>query len=133
MSDDLAGSGLFGPRGLEPGEKVPNQLRILAMQENLGNLVAVHRPATRLARLALKDARVYRYDKGFVVDNARGGMGLFRWEQCAVAAKSGSWLVTRADGPKFQVTKHWSEHRELGEAIEQAVARARPAAAPGAD
>jgi len=129
MSDDLAGLG--GPRGLAPGEKVPNQLRILAMQENLGNLLSVHRPATRLARLTLKQARVYVYDKGFVVADGRGGTGLFRWEQCAVAAKSGSWLVTRADGPRFPVTKHWTEHEALGRAIEQAVARARPAESSG--
>lgn len=132
MSDELAGLGdLGGPRGLAPGEKVPMQLRVLAMRENLGNLHAVHRPATRLARLALKQARVYLYDKGFVVDNGHGGTGLFRWEHSAVTAKPDRWLVTRADGPKFQVTKHWTEHQALGRAIEQAVARARPADSAG--
>ncbi|WP_034268154.1 hypothetical protein [Actinospica robiniae] len=129
MSDELAGLG--GPRGLAPGEKVPNQLRILAMQENLGNLLSVHRPATRLGRLALKESRVYLYDKGLVADNGRGGMGLFRWEHCAVAAKSGGWLVTRADGPKFAVTKHWTEHQALGLAAERAVAQARSAESSG--
>jgi hypothetical protein len=129
MSDELAGLG--GPRGLEPGEKVPNQLRILAMQENLGALISVHRPATRLARLALKQARVYLYAKGFVLDDGRGGMGLFRWERSAVAAKSDGWLVTRADGPRFQVGRMWTDHRELGAAIEQAVARAASADAGG--
>jgi hypothetical protein len=124
MNDDLGLEGLGGPRGLAPGEKVPNPLRILAAKENLGNLTSVHRPATRLGRLALKQARVYRYDRGFVLDNGRGGLGLFRWEQSAVTAKGESWLVTRADGAEFQVTKHWSEHRELGGAVAQAVARA---------
>ena len=124
MTDELAGLG--GPRGLAPGEKVPTQLRILAMQENLGNLISVHRPATRLARLALKEARVYLYDKGFVVADGRGGTGLFRWEHSAVSvkAKSAAWLVTRADGPRFQATKHWTDHQDLGRAIEQAVAGA---------
>lgn len=128
MSDELAGLGdLGGPRGLGPGEKVPNQLRILAAHENLGRLISVHRPGTRLARIALKEARVYLYDKGFVVADGRGGTGLFRWEQCAVAGKPGNRVVSRADGPKFQVTKHWTDHEELGQAIEQAVAQAREA------
>lgn len=128
MSDELAGLGdLGGPRGLGPGEKVPNQLRILAAHENLGRLISVHRSSTRLARIALKEARVYLYDKGFVVADGRGGTGLFRWEQCEVTGKPGSWVVSRADGPKFQVTKHWTDHEELGQAIEQAVAQAREA------
>ena len=129
MSDELGGLG--GPRGLAPGEKVPNQLRILAMKENLGNLLSVHRAGSRIARLALKESRVYLYDKGLVVDNGRGGMGLFRWEQCTVAAKSGSWLVTRADGPKFAVTKHWTDHQALGLALERAVAQAHSAESSG--
>ncbi|MBR7836183.1 hypothetical protein KDL01_23095 [Actinospica durhamensis] len=127
MNDELgpgAVGDLGGPRGLEPGEKVPNQLRILAMQENLGHLHSVHRPATRLGRLAFKQARIYLYDKGFVFANGRGGTNLFRWEQAAVTSRGGNWLVTRADGPKFQVTKHWTDHQALGAAIEQGVARA---------
>lgn len=106
-------------------------MRVLAMEENLGNLHSVHRPATRLARLALKQARVYLYDKGFAVDGGRGRTGLFRWEHSTVATKSGSWLVTRTDGPRFQVTKHWTEHQALGEAIEQGVARAHEAGPTG--
>ncbi len=123
MSDELGVGDLGGPRGLEPGEKVPTQLRILAMQENLGNLLSVHRPATRLARLALKQARIYLYDKGFVLADAHGGTSLFRWEQCTVTAKGDGWLVSSATGPKFQVTKHWTDHQALGAAIEQSVAR----------
>jgi hypothetical protein len=55
-------------------------------------------------------------------------MGLFRWEQATVVPRSGAWLVTRADGPKFQVTKHWTDHEELGRAIEQGVGRSGAAA-----
>jgi hypothetical protein len=122
MSDDL--ESLSGPRGLAPGEKVPNPLRILAMQENLGRLHAVHRPATRLARLTLKEARIYLYDKGLVISSARGTLALYRWEQCTVVQKAGTWLVSSANRAKVPLTKHWTEYEELGRAVEQAVAQA---------
>jgi hypothetical protein len=122
MSDDLEDLG--GPRGLEPGEKVPNALRILAMRENLGHLHAVYRPATRLARLTLKEARIYRYDKGLVLASGRGTSDPFRWEQCTVQKRAGGCLLTRQDGAKLQLTKHWTEYEELGRAVEQAVAQA---------
>ena len=117
-------SSLGGPRGLAPGEKVPTQLRILAMNENLGNLHSVHSPATRMARFALKSSRIYLFDKGFVVSNGRGGLGLFRWEHCKVTEQAGTWLVTRTDGPKLRLTKHWTEHAELGRAIAAGAAAA---------
>jgi hypothetical protein len=126
MSEELDRefAGLSGPRGLGPGEKVPNELRILAMRENLGNLISVHRPATRFARLAFRSGRVYLYDKAFVVA-IRGAGGLFRWDQCTVNARGGRvWTVRRLDGRHFHATKHWSDHEELGRAIEHGVTRA---------
>jgi hypothetical protein len=100
-----------------PTEPVPNQLRILAAQENLGNLVSIHRPATWLARLALKGSRVYLYDKGFVLSNGRGALGLFLREQVTVSEKAGTWLVTRQDGARFRLTRHWTDYRELGQRL----------------
>lgn len=115
MSDDL--SGLGGPTGLGPGEKVPNQLRILAAQENLGNLISVHRPATRLTRLLLKGSRIYRYDKGLVISNGRGGFSLFDWEHSTAEEKGGTWLLARNDGARFRLTRHWTGYEELGRAL----------------
>lgn len=131
MSEEIEGLG--GPLGLAPGEKVPNQLRILAMQENLGNLRSVHRPATRIARLALKEARIYLFDKGVVVANGRGAMGLFRWEQVTVEQKGGAWLVTGPDKARIQFTKHWTDYELLGRTAQQAAARAAAQAEPPAD
>ena len=107
MTDELNG----------PTEPVPNQLRILAAQENLGNLVSIHRPATWLARRALKDSRVYLYDKGFVLANGRGALGLFLHGQVTVSEKAGTWLVTRQDGARFRLTRHWTDYRKLGERL----------------
>ena len=104
MTDELNG----------PTEPVPNQLRILAAQENLGNLVSIHRPATRLARFALKASRVYLYDQGFVLSNGRGALGLFRWDQVTATEKAGTWLVIRQDGARFRLTRQWTDHEELG-------------------
>jgi hypothetical protein len=98
-------------------EPVPAQLRILAAQENLGNLISIHRPATWLARLILKDSRVYLFDQGFVLSNGRGALGLFRSEQVTVTAKAGTWLVTRSDGARFRLTRHWTDYRELGQRL----------------
>lgn len=115
MNDDL--SGLSGPIGLGPGEKVPNQLRILAAQENLGNLVSIHRPATRLTRFVLKGSRIYLYDKGIVLSNGRGSLSLFDWERTSVEQKGGAWLVTRRDGARFRLTRHWTDYAVLGRAL----------------
>lgn len=117
MSDDQPRSlnDLNGPNG--PSEPVPNQLRILAAQENLGNLISIHRPATRLARLVLKGSRVYLYDKGFVLSDGRGSLGLFPADQVTVTEKAGTWLIARQDGARFRLTRHWSDYRALGERL----------------
>ncbi|HEX4788171.1 MAG TPA: hypothetical protein VH372_06885 [Actinospica sp.] len=133
MSDELSG-GPDTPSGLEPGEKVPNELRILASGESLGVLRSVHRPATRMARFALRSARVYRYDRGLVMANGRGGLGLYRYDQITVLERGGSWFVHRADDVLLRLTKHWTGIEELGRAVEQGAARAAgEAKAAGAD
>jgi hypothetical protein len=110
--------------GFEPGEPLPNELRILASTENLGALRSVHRPATRMARFALKNARVYRYDLGVVLSNGRGGLGLYRYDQITVTHPGTVWLLRRRDGVTARLTRHWSEIQALGEAVEQGAARA---------
>lgn len=111
-----------------PAEPVPNELRILASMESLGTLRSVHRPATRLARFALKSARVYLYDQGVVVSNGRGGLGLYCWDQIVVTRQGSSLLLHRADGVTVRLTRHWSEAEALGEAITQGAQKAKPAA-----
>jgi hypothetical protein len=100
-----------------PTEPVPNELRILAAQENLGNLVSIHRPATWLSRIVLRGSRIYLYDQGFVLSNGRGLLGLFLFEQVSVTQRADSWLVTRPDGSRFRLTRHWTDHRELGQRL----------------
>jgi hypothetical protein len=130
MNDELSGPDT--PSGLEPGEKVPNELRILASSESLGGLRSVHRPATRMARFALKSSRVYRYDLGLVIANGRGGLGLYRYDQITVLKRGDSWFVQRADDVLLRLTKHWSGIGELGLAVEQGAAQAaREAKAAG--
>ena len=111
----IAMSDLGGLSG--PSEPVPNQLRILAAQENLGNLVSIHRPSTRPARIVFRDARVYLYDKGVVVSNGRGSLSLFDWERTGVQRKGGGWQLTRSDGARFRLTRHWTGYAELGQAL----------------
>jgi hypothetical protein len=107
-------------------EPVPNELRILASGENLGALRSVHRPATMLARFALKQARVYLYERGFVLSNGRGGLGLYRWDQIAVERGGSHLLVHRADGVDLRLTRHWSDSGPLLDAVAQGAAAAAP-------
>jgi hypothetical protein len=123
MTDELS-----GPSGLEAGEKVPNEVRILASGENLGELRSVHRPATLLARYALKSARVYRFDNGLVLANGRGALGLYRYDQIVVQQHNKEWLVQRADGVQVRLSRHWSDIQALGEAARAAVERVAKAA-----
>lgn len=109
MSDAVAG----------PGEPVPNELRILASSENLGALRSVHRPATAIARFALKQGRVYLYERGFVLSNGRGGLGLYRWDAVTATRRGPALLVRRADGVTVRLTRHWTDLEALTTAIEQ--------------
>jgi hypothetical protein len=107
-----------------PSEPVPNEVRILASGENLGRLRSVHRPDTFLARVALKQARVYLYDSGILLSNGRGGVGLYRWDQITVTRHGSALLVHRADGVDLRLTRHWSEAESLTGAVEQGAAAA---------
>jgi hypothetical protein len=117
-------SDLAWPPGMSgPDEPVPNTLRILASQENLGSLLSVHRPATRIAKITLKQARVYLYDQGLVLSDGHGGLGLFRWDQVSVAARGVGFQVTRQDGVGFRLTRHWSGFETLGRRLEERAAK----------
>ena len=119
MSDPTPMSELAGP-----SEPVPNEVRIFASGENLGRLRSVHRPDTFLARVALKQARVYLYEHGILLSNGRGGLGLYRWDQIAATRAGSALLVHRADGVDLRLTRHWSEAEALTGAVEQGVAAA---------
>jgi hypothetical protein len=107
-----------------PTEPVPNEVRILASGENLGALRSVHRPDTFLARVALKQARVFLFERGILLSNGRGGLGLYRWDQISATRKGSAVFVHRADGVDLRLTRHWSEARALADAVEQGVAAA---------
>ena len=107
-----------------PSEPVPNEVRILASGENLGRLRSVHRPDTFLARAALKQARVYLFERGILLTNGRGGLGLYRWDQITAVRRGPALSVHRADGVDLRLTRHWSEAESLTGAVEQGVAAA---------
>ena len=109
-------------------EPVPNEVRILAAGENLGALRSIHRPRTAMARLALKESRIYVYEQAVVISNGRGALGLYRWDQILVTRKGKTWLVTRADKVTFRVTKHWTDVEAIGKAMEDGAAAAAAAA-----
>lgn len=112
MSDEMA----------VPSEPVPNELRILASEENLGELRSVHRPASFPARMAFRRSRVYLYRNGFVLANSRGGLGLFRFDQATVTVRGSALSVQRADGASFLLlTRHWTDGEALGGTIEERV------------
>jgi hypothetical protein len=107
-----------------PTEPIPNEVRIQASTENLGALRSVHRPDTFLARIALKQARVYLFERGILLSNGRGGLGLYRWDQVAATRQGSALFVHRADGVDLRLTRHWSEAEALAGAVEQGVAAA---------
>ena len=113
MSDETAG----------PNEPVPHELRILASEENLGELRSVHRPASFGARIAFRRSRVYLYSNGFVLANPRGGLGLFRFDQVTAASRGSARTVRRADGATFLLLdRHWTDAEALTGAIDEKVA-----------
>jgi hypothetical protein len=105
-----------------PNEPVPGELRILASEENLGELRSVHRPATFLARLAFRRSRIYLYRNGFVLANARGRLGLFRFDQVTATRRGSARSVQRPDGATFLLLdRHWTESGALAGAIDEQV------------
>jgi hypothetical protein len=115
MSDEI-------PAG--PDEPVPNDLRIMASGENLGELRSVHRPASFMARMALRRSRIYLYRNGIVLVNGRGNLGLFRFDQATTSRPRGSALsVRRGDGAQLLlITRHWTDAEALISAVEAGVA-----------
>jgi hypothetical protein len=77
-----------------------------------------------MARFALRNARVYRFEQGVVLSNGRGGLGLYRYDQITVTHPGTVWLVRRRDGVTARLTRHWSDIEALGAAMEQGVAQA---------
>jgi hypothetical protein len=118
MSDDELAA-LAGPLGLGPDEKVPNRLRILAAQENLGNLLSVHRPVKLLSRLQNRGARVFVYDQGLVWAAHEGArMKLFRVGSMRIQNTGDRvFLLVGPQGQLGLVPAHWSHGAALGPAI----------------
>lgn len=118
MTDDELAS-LAGPLGLGPDEKVPNRLRILAAQENLGRLHSVHRPVKLLSRLQNRGARVFVYEQGLVWTAHEGARSkLFRVG--AMRIQNTKDHVFLLDGPHGQlgaVPTQWSDGEVLGTAL----------------
>ena len=116
MSDDEL-AGLAGPIGLGQGEKVPNQLRILAAQENLGNLRSVHRPTSWLGRISVR-GRFFVFDQGFVLEQGDGArLMLFRVGRMWIRDMGGIFLVGGQQGRVKYVTKRWSDGEVLANAL----------------
>jgi hypothetical protein len=113
--DDLAG--LAGPIGLGQGEKVPNQLRILAAQENLGNLRSVHRPTGWLGRIQAR-GRFFVFDQGIVLEQGNGArLMLFRAGAMRIRDLGGIFLVGGPQGRIKYVTTQWSDGELLAAAL----------------
>jgi len=107
----------------EPGEPVPHDLRIMAAEENLGELRSVHRPASFMARVALRRSRIYLYRNGIVLANGRGNLGLFRFDQITATRRGSALSVRRQDGPQLLLlARHWTDAEALAGAIEEGVA-----------
>ncbi|HTJ70510.1 MAG TPA: hypothetical protein VL551_23425 [Actinospica sp.] len=97
----------------EPNEPVPNRLRILAAQENLGSLISVHRPDTWLAPL-FKANRIFLYDQGFVACTRKDLLALFRWDEVTVTQRGDAWWVRSPRGGVMRISRRWSDHEEIG-------------------
>ena len=112
-------AGLTGPSGLEPGEKVPNQVRIMASQHSLGTLLSVHRPSSRLARIQFRNGRVYCYDQGIVLCQSDGArLKLFRVGQMRIKnSNDRTFLLAGPNGQAGFVTSQWTGGEELAGAL----------------
>ena len=118
MNDDEL-AGLAGPIGLGQGEKVPNQLRILAAQANLGTLRSVHRPTSWLSKIQFRQGRYFVFDQGIVLDQKNGArLKLFRVG--AMRVKDTNGRIYLLDGPQGQsgcMISHWSDGEVLATAL----------------
>jgi hypothetical protein len=118
MNDDELAA-LAGPLGLGPDEKVPNRLRILAAQENLGELLSVHRPVKLLSRLQNRGGRVFVYDQGLIWAAHEGARTkLFRVGTMRIQNTGGRvFLLEGPQGQLGSVPAHWSDGEALGQAL----------------
>ena len=118
MNDDEL-AGLAGPIGLGQGEKVPNQLRILAAQQNLGTLRSVHRPTSWLSRIQNRRGRYFVFDQGIVLD-LRNGARLKLYRVGAMRIKDTNGRIFLLDGPQGQtgcMVYQWSDGEVLARAL----------------
>jgi hypothetical protein len=118
MSDEELAA-LAGPLGLGRDEKVPNPLRILAAQENLGTMHSVHRPVKLLSRIQNRGARVFVYDQGLIWA-AHEGARLKLFRVGAMRIQNTKDHVFLLDGPHGQlglVPTQWSDGEVLGTAL----------------
>lgn len=122
MSDDFASSGAdgaLGVAGLEPGEKVPTQVRILASQESLGRLLSVHRPTTWLCRIQFRGGVFLVFENGVVLSQRNGSrLKLFRAGQMQIKnTHDRVFLLAGPQGRAGCLPAQWSEGGLLATAL----------------
>ena len=121
MSDDELAA-LAGPIGLGPDEKVPNQVRILAAQENLGRLLSVHRPTNFFTRLQWRDARIHVYEQGLVLAQRAGARTrLFRVGRMRLRSMrpGRTFIVAETQAGVAFNLRGWSDGAVLGATVER--------------
>jgi hypothetical protein len=117
MNDDEL-AGLAGPIGLGQGEKVPNQLRILAAQENLGTLRSVHRPTSWLGKIQFRQGRYFVFDQGVALDQGNGArLMLFRVGTMRIKDWGGVFLLAGPQGRLKFASQQWSDGEVLAKAL----------------
>jgi len=119
MNDDSALAGLGGPVGLRPGEKVPNQLRIVASAESLGNLLSVHRPNTWLSKIQFRKGLAYVYEQGLVLCYRDGALlKLYRVGKMRIKNTNDRvFLLAGPDGQSGCMPAQWTDGELLAKAL----------------
>jgi hypothetical protein len=98
---------------------VPNQLRILAAQENLGTLRSVHRPTSWLSKIQFRQGRYFVFDQGIVLEQGNGArLKLFRVGAMRVRDTNGRvFLLAGPQGQAGCVTRQWSDGEVLAQSL----------------
>lgn len=102
-------------------EPVPNQVRILASQENLGTLRSAHRPSTWLSKIQFRKGRIFVFDQGVVLSRKDGArLQLFRVGQMRLKGTgSGVFVLAGPRGQAGFITGQWSGGEQLRTALSE--------------